>query len=201
MDLRHLRYFVAVAEELSFTKAAERLHKAQPPVSQQIRQLEEEIGVTLLLRTRRHVELTEAGRVFLDQARQILRSTESAVVQAQRAQRGEIGRITVGFFEHMSYTLLPPILLAYRERVGARPAVQAALERIGPGQTGVLVTHGVTARALTADLIGLDQSLAWRSYSGLVNCHWARRGERADGWRIDAWNVGGCVGAADLGSA
>lgn len=83
----------------------------------------------------------------------------------------------------------------------ARPAVQAALERIGPGQTGVLVTHGVTARALTADLIGLDQSLAWRSYSGLVNCHWARLGERADGWRIDAWNVGGCVGAADLGSA
>jgi DNA-binding transcriptional LysR family regulator len=124
MDLRHLRYFVAVAEELSFTKAAERLHKAQPPVSQQIRQLEEEIGVTLLLRTRRHVELTEAGRVFLDQARQILRSTESAVVQAQRAQRGEIGRITVGFFEHMSYTLLPPILLAYRERF---PAVEVQL--------------------------------------------------------------------------
>lgn len=116
MDLRHLRYFIAVAEELSFTKGAERLHKAQPPVSQQIRQLEDEIGVTLLNRTRRHVELTEAGRVFLDQARQILRSTESAVVQAQRAQRGEIGRLTVGFFEHMSYTLLPPILRAYRDR-------------------------------------------------------------------------------------
>jgi DNA-binding transcriptional LysR family regulator len=124
MDLRHLRYFIAVAEELSFTKAAERLHKAQPPVSQQIRQLEEEMGVTLLLRTRRHVELTEAGRVFLDQARQILRSTNSAVVQAQRAQRGEIGRITVGFFEHMSYTLLPPILRAYRERF---PAVEVQL--------------------------------------------------------------------------
>ena len=119
MDLRHLRYFVAVAEELSFTKAAERLNKAQPPISQQIRQLEEEIGVTLLVRTRRHVELTEAGRVFLDQARQILRSTEGAVVQAQRAQRGEIGSITVGFFEHMSYTLLPPILRAFRERFSA----------------------------------------------------------------------------------
>lgn len=81
------------------------------------------------------------------------------------------------------------------ERV--RPAVRAALDRIGPGETGVLVTHGVTARALTADLIGLDQDLGWRSFSGMANCHWARLGERADGWRIDAWNVG----AADLGSA
>ena len=81
--------------------------------------------------------------------------------------------------------------------VRSRPAVQAALRRIGPGETGVLVTHGVTARALTADLIGLDQSVAWRSYSGLGNCHWARLGERADGWRIDAWTVG----APDLGSA
>lgn len=124
MDLRHLRYFIAVAEELSFTKAAERLHKAQPPVSQQIRQLEDEMGVTLLNRTRRHVELTEAGRIFLEQARQILRSTESAVVLAQRAQRGEIGRLTVGFFEHMSYTLLPPILRAYRERF---PSVEVQL--------------------------------------------------------------------------
>ena len=116
MDLRHLRYFVAVAEELSFTRAAERLRIAQPPLSQQIRQLEEELGVCLLLRTRRHVELTESGRIYLRHARQILRSVETAAVDAQRAQRGEIGELAVGFFEHTSYTILPPILRAYRER-------------------------------------------------------------------------------------
>lgn len=116
MDLRHLRYFIAVAEELSFTRAARRLHIAQPPLSQQIRQLEEELGVTLLHRTKRHVALSEAGQVFLEHAKQILRATELAGMQARRAQRGEIGRIAVGFFEHMSYTLLPPIFRAYRER-------------------------------------------------------------------------------------
>ncbi|MCO4865518.1 LysR family transcriptional regulator [Cupriavidus sp. WGtm5] len=124
MDLRHLRYFIAVAEELNFTRAAERLHIAQPPLSLQIRQLEEEMDVTLLNRSRRHVELTEAGRIFLEQARQILRATESAVIQTQRAHRGETGRLTVGFFEHASYTLLPPILRAYRERF---PSVEILL--------------------------------------------------------------------------
>lgn len=116
VDLRHLRYFIAVAEGLSFSRAAERLHIAQPPLSQQIRQLEEAIGVTLLHRTKRHVELSEAGEIFLEHARQILRSTEIAALEAQRAQRGEIGRLAVGFFEHMSYTLLPPIFRAFRER-------------------------------------------------------------------------------------
>ena len=124
MDLRHLKYFVAVAEELHFTRAAERLHIAQPPLSKQIRQLEEEIGVTLLHRTKRHIELTDAGRLFLDRARKILESTKLAVVQAQHAQRGEIGRLVVGFFEYTSYTFLPPILHAYRERF---PAVDVEL--------------------------------------------------------------------------
>lgn len=124
MDLRHLRYFIAVAEELHFTKAAKRLHIAQPPLSRQIRQLEEEIGVTLLQRTNRFMELTDAGRIFLEKAKQILRATDSAVVETQRAQRGEIGKLAVGFFEHTSYTLLPPILRAYRERF---PTVEVQL--------------------------------------------------------------------------
>ncbi|MDB5963166.1 MAG: LysR family transcriptional regulator, partial [Massilia sp.] len=92
MDLRHLRYFIAVAEELHFTKAAERLHIAQPPLSKQIRQLEAEMGVTLLQRTNRHIELTDAGRVFLEKAKQILLATSSAVTETQRTQRGEIGK-------------------------------------------------------------------------------------------------------------
>lgn len=124
MDLRHLRYFIAVAEELHFTRAAERLHIAQPPLSKQIRQLEEEIGVTLLHRTKRHIELTDAGRLFLDRARKILQATELAVIQTQHAQRGEIGRLAVGFFEYTSYTFMPPILRAYRERF---PGVEVQL--------------------------------------------------------------------------
>lgn len=116
MDLRHLRYFVAVAEELNFTRAAERLHIAQPPLSKQIRQLESEMGVTLLDRGTRYVELTDAGHLFLEHARRILQATDLAVFQAQNAQRGEVGRLAVGFFEYTSYTFLPPILRAYRER-------------------------------------------------------------------------------------
>lgn len=116
MDLRHLRYFIAVAEELHFTRAARRLHIAQPPMSRQIRELEEELGVTLLNRTRRQVELTDAGQVFLIKARQVLRAAESAVLETQRAERGETGKLAVGFFEQTAYTLLPPILRAFHQR-------------------------------------------------------------------------------------
>ena len=116
MDLRHLRYFIAVAEELHFTRAARRLHIAQPPMSRQIRELEEELGVTLFNRTRRQVELTDAGQVFLIKARQVLRAAESAVLETQRAERGETGKLAVGFFEQTAYTLLPPILRAFNQR-------------------------------------------------------------------------------------
>ena len=116
MDLRHLRYFIAVAEELHFTRAARRLHIAQPPMSRQIRELEKELGVTLFNRTRRQVELTDAGQVFLVKARQVLRAAESAVLETQRAERGETGKLAVGFFEQTAYTLLPPILRAFNQR-------------------------------------------------------------------------------------
>ncbi|MBC7502657.1 MAG: LysR family transcriptional regulator [Herminiimonas sp.] len=116
MDLRHLKYFIAVAEELHFTKAAERLHISQPPLSRQIRELEEELGVTLLNRTRRHIELSDAGKVFLTKAREVLLMADSAIIEAQRAQRGEVGKLAVGFFEQIAYTLLPPILRAFQER-------------------------------------------------------------------------------------
>ena len=97
MELRHLRYFTVVAEELHFTRAAARLGIGQPPLSQQIQQLEREIGTPLFLRLPRGVELTEAGAQFLEDARAILASADRAIDTARRLGRGERGAITVGF--------------------------------------------------------------------------------------------------------
>lgn len=115
MELRHLRYFIAVAEELHFRRAAERLHMSQPPLSQQIRQLEEEVGATLLSRNQRKVELTAAGAAFLVRAREILDAVEDAARQARRVQRGEVGRLAVGFVGSAMYSFVPELLRAFRE--------------------------------------------------------------------------------------
>ncbi|KIF83146.1 LysR substrate-binding domain-containing protein [Noviherbaspirillum autotrophicum] len=113
MELRRLRYFVAVAEELHFSRAAERLHIGQPPLSQQIQLLEEELGVQLLERTRRWVKLTEAGRLFLEDARRILALSEQAVETARRAERGEVGELRIGF------TSSTPLTEAFNKAVNA----------------------------------------------------------------------------------
>jgi DNA-binding transcriptional LysR family regulator len=131
MELRHLRYFIAVAEVLHFSRAAERLSIAQPPLSQQIKNLEGEVGATLLRRTRRHVELTEAGRIFLDEARRAVAQAEQAVASARRAARGEIGRIVLGFVGSATYTVLPRVLRSFRNRY---PAVEVALRELTTAQ-------------------------------------------------------------------
>ena len=95
MELRHLRYFVAVAEELNVRRAAARLHVSQPPLTRQIRGLEDEINVKLFERSKHGVQLTGAGRVFLDEARQILEHSERAIRSAQDARRGDVGRLRV----------------------------------------------------------------------------------------------------------
>jgi DNA-binding transcriptional LysR family regulator len=118
MELRHLRYFVAVAEELHFRRAAARLHISQPPLSQQIRQLEAELGVQLLERSRRRVELTAAGAAFYTRAREILDAVEDAGRLARRVQRGEVGRLSVGFAGSAMYSLLPEVLHAFRDQRG-----------------------------------------------------------------------------------
>ena len=116
LELRHMRYFLAVAEELNFGRAAERLGIAQPNLSQQIKALEEIVGAMLFDRTQRSVQLTAAGEYFLEEARATLAHAGSALVKAQRAGRGQIGQIAVGYTGSATYTgVLISIISAFRE--------------------------------------------------------------------------------------
>src|SRR4051812_15015423 len=125
MDLRHLRYFVAVAEELHFRRAAERLHVAQPAVSEQIRKLEAELGVTLLQRTQRSVALTVPGAALLEEARRVLRQADVAVRAARSARDHELGRLRVGYMADALPASIPRALAAFR---GAAPGIELLLE-------------------------------------------------------------------------
>ncbi|GHO45832.1 LysR family transcriptional regulator [Ktedonospora formicarum] len=127
MELRHLQYFIALAEELHFGRAAARLMLAQPSLSQQIKQLEDEMGFPLLRRTRRSVELTEAGSAFLEEARKILAEVQEAKRVALRAYRGDVGQLVVGYISSSTYDLLPRMLHAYRERY---PHVEVVLREL-----------------------------------------------------------------------
>jgi DNA-binding transcriptional LysR family regulator len=118
MDLRQLRYFVAVAEERHFGRAAQRLHMSQPPLSMQIKALERELGVVLLERTSRRVALTDAGRAFLKRARGILDAVEEAREEARGAEEGARGVLGVGFISSATLSLLPPSIRLFRERFG-----------------------------------------------------------------------------------
>jgi DNA-binding transcriptional LysR family regulator len=140
MELRHLRYFVAVAEELHFSRAAVRLHMAQPPLSQQIRQLEQELGVLLFNRTKRRVELTPAGRAFLQEVRRLLAQTERAVAIAQRAARGEIGQLAIGYVPSADLDILPRVLRVWRARY---PHVELELHALLPAAQVEALRQGI----------------------------------------------------------
>jgi DNA-binding transcriptional LysR family regulator len=129
MELRRLRYFVAVAEELSFSRAAQRLHISQPPLSNQIKQLEEELGVRLFERTNRGVRITEAGHLLLEEARRIFAQVDQATRMVQRVGHGEVGQLTLGFVPSASYEVLPPILRAFTDRF---PEVELFLREMRP---------------------------------------------------------------------
>lgn len=109
VDLRRLRYFVAVAEEQHFGRAAERLHMAQPPLSQAIRRLEADLGVQLFSRTTRRVELTEAGRAYLSDTREILAGVDRAADHARRVAAGTTGHVSIGCVGSATYSLLPAL--------------------------------------------------------------------------------------------
>ena len=124
MELRHLRYFVAVAEELNFRRAAERLHLAQPALSSQIKSLEDELEVRLLERNTRSVKLTHAGRVFLDEARSVLSAATQAEHRAKKAEHGLVGTLRIGVIAPVANAWLAGILRGFHQRF---PGVQLSL--------------------------------------------------------------------------
>jgi DNA-binding transcriptional LysR family regulator len=128
MELRHLRYFIAVAEELHFGRAAQLLGISQPPLSQQIQALEQELGARLFERTNRRVALSEAGRLFLDEARLVLAQVDKASDVARRAQLGELGELKIGFTTSAPFTSsIPQAIFAFRQKF---PAVHLALHEM-----------------------------------------------------------------------
>ena len=114
MEFRQLRYFVTVARELHFGRAADRLNITQPALSKQIRVLETNIGIKLFFRTKRSVKLTPAGEVFLTEAQQLLQQAEQAIAKAKRTAKGEVGRLTIGFTATATYTVLPELIGRFR---------------------------------------------------------------------------------------
>src|SRR5208283_1448885 len=127
MELRHLRYFLAVGEALSFTKAAAQLRVAQPALSRQVQDLEDELGVDLLKRSRRGVILTAEGKLFLDEARELLNRADETVEKVQALARGHYGELHVGYAASPSVELLPPALAAFQK---AFPRVNVVLHDI-----------------------------------------------------------------------
>jgi DNA-binding transcriptional LysR family regulator len=141
MDLRHLRYFVAVAEELHFGRAAQRLHVSQPPLSRQIRQLEEELHTELFQRTKRRVYLTTAGEAFLMEARRTLDQAQRAARVAEETGRGELGHVAVGFVEAPLHSgLLPTSVREFRARF---PGVTLELREVVSRDQPAALRNGV----------------------------------------------------------
>src|SRR6188472_1733908 len=124
MELRHLRYFVAVAEELHFRRAAERLHVAQPAVSEQIRKLEAELGVQLLARTQRSVALTPAGAAMLEEARRVLRQADAACHAAREAHGLALAQLRIGYLPDVLPSVVPRLLRRYAT---AAPGIRVTL--------------------------------------------------------------------------
>lgn len=164
MELRHIRYFIVLTEELNFSRAADRLHIAQPPLSRQIQQLEEEVGVRLLDRTKRRVELTSAGKAFLEKAYQLLDLVEDACDTARMAARAEHGKLIIGF-TGTAHNLLP-ILEMYRSQY---PDVNLNLQLMGTtAQIAALQEKRIDIGILTPPVTNEDIVVQKIKYPRLV---------------------------------
>jgi DNA-binding transcriptional LysR family regulator len=160
MELRHLRYFVVVAEEQSVTRAAERLHVSQPPLSRQIRDLEEELGVELFRRTAKSLALTEPGKLFLNEARAVLLQAEKAVRTVRAVAAGERGQLRVGYAPSLTVELLPKTLRLFEsECPGVRVTLhdlstEECVQRLAARKLDVALTvraSGSSMRGLSFD--------------------------------------------------
>lgn len=127
MELRHLRYFLMLAETLHFGRAASRLGIAQPPLSRQIRDLEDQVGAALFYRSARGVSLTEAGVAFAQRAAQIVGAADEAIFEAREAGQGRTGRIVIGFVHSLAYSLLPSVLPGFRRK---HPGIAVSLREV-----------------------------------------------------------------------
>jgi DNA-binding transcriptional LysR family regulator len=186
MELRHLRYFVVVAEEQNVTRAAERLHVSQPPLSRQIRDLEEELGVSLFQRTAKSVALTEAGKIFLNEARAVLLQAEKAVQTVRAVAASERGRLRIGYAPSLTVELLPKALRAFEVKCpGVRVTLhdlstEESVQRLNTRKLDVALMvrpsgrrmHGLTFEKLTSYpiccAVGVTHPLAKKRSVGLA---------------------------------
>ena len=160
MELRHLRYFVAVAESLSFTKAAVRLRLAQPSLTRQVHNLEEELGVSLLNRIKKQVTLTEEGRAFLVDARRILALAQESIEAVQRLSRGEVGELNIAYLSNFDFQLLPESLRIFRKTF---PQIALNLFGLNPAEQ----VRALEVRKIDLGFVGLRtpgaENLQWES--------------------------------------
>lgn len=157
MDLRHLRYFVGVAELLSFTKAAARLHISQPSLTRQIKDLEEELGVRLLHRTKHEVALTNEGRSFLSDAKRLLTLATETVESVRRLHSGEVRTLNIGYVSNLFYDLLPRTLASFRQ---VYPTVSVNLFDMSCGDQFRALEDG----KLDLCFVGLHEPIALRGF-------------------------------------
>ena len=155
MELRHLRYFVAVAEALSFTKAAEKLNTSQPSLTRQIRDLEDELGVQLLHRTKQKVGLTDEGRFFLAEAKRLLALAAATVESVRRLHSGEVRALNVGYVSNLFSDLLPKTLAAFHQTF---PTVAVNLFDLSCGEQ----FHALEEGKLDLGFVGLHEPIARR---------------------------------------
>ena len=180
VELRHLRYFVAVAEELHFGRAALKLHLAQPPLSQQIRQLEEMLGYPLFVRTSRSVRLTPAGTVYLERTRNLLQTVERDITEMRRVAAGESGSLHIGFVGSAMLSRLPKILVDFR---ASFPKIELQLHESFTSR----VVEGLEDRSLDVGLLrdadekeGLHmETLFTESFVAVVSVRHALSGKKS----------------------